>query len=114
MNEEYRRLFTDIDELVNFLSSLPIRSDIYFSFNKVLYAIDCIGKDKDVVIIKTKKEKESVNTYSKEDIIEELIQYIENDYDIQVVVEGDYYCIQNVVNSIKKVGSENRCIIEIA
>ena len=57
MNEEYRRLFTDIDELVNFLSSLPIRSDIYFSFNKVLYAIDYIGKDKDVVIIKTKKEK---------------------------------------------------------
>ena len=47
-------------------------------------------------------------------IEEELMQYIENDYDIQVVVEGDYYCIQNVVNSIKKVGSENRCIIEIA
>ena len=40
------------------------------------------------------------------------MQYIENDYDIRVVVEGDY-CIQNVVNSIKKVGSENRCIIEI-
>lgn len=113
MKEEYRCLFTNIDELVNFLSSLPVRSDIYFSFNKVLYAIDHIEKAKDVVLIKTKKEKGSVNTYSKEDIIEELMQYIEKEFDIQVVVEGDWYCIQNVVNSIQNVCSENRCIIEI-
>ena len=113
MKEEYRCLFTNIDELVNFLSSLPVRSDIYFSFNKVLYAIDHIEKAKDVVLIKTKKEKESVNTYAKEDIIEELMQYIEKEFDTQVVVEGDWYCIQNVVNSIQNVCSENRCIIEI-
>ena len=116
MGKGYICFFTNVNELVNFLCSLPARSDIYFSFKGILYAIDQIvedEEDEDVVIIKTKKEKESINTYSKEDIIEEVTQYLQKEFDVLALVEGERICVQNVNEFIQDVGSEIRYIIKL-
>ena len=109
--------------MINYFNSLPNNIYIYFTLSKIkktdkiIYAIADIFNKRDYVIIETQNERINYSPHSKEDILEKLeeqISILGKECIFQVVIGEDKFCVLNIINSVKMVGSENRYIIELA
>lgn len=116
-------IITNVDELKNYLSSMPNNSYIYFTLIRVnktdknLYAIVDINGNGDDVMIKTQKEECNYSPFSKEDILEKLDEHITilgKECNFQVVIDKEMFSVLNIINYVEMIGSENRYIIELA
>lgn len=109
-----------VDELVDFLISMPNNFYFYFTLkgaegsDKNLYAIVGIDTNEEDVILKTLNEKSVDNPYWKDDILEELMPLNNKGYILKVLVNEKYYCILALDSPIQDKGSANRYIIEIS
>ncbi len=108
-----------VDELVDFLKSMPFNFYFYFTLNKTkssdknLYAIVSIVINEEDVILKTLNEESVDNPYWKDDILEELMPLYNKGYNLRVLVNGIGYCVLALDNPKKDKGSANRYFIDI-
>jgi len=116
-------IISNVKELADYLNSFPNNVYIYFTLSRVekrdenIYAIVKIKRRGDYVIIDTQNEENNHSPYSKEDILEELeeqVTILGKECDFQVIINGEMFCVLNIINCVKMVGSENRYIIELA
>ncbi len=123
MHKDQLLIISDVNELINYFNSLPNNIYIYFTLSKIrktdkiIYAIADIFNKRDYVIIETQNERINYSPHSKEDILEKLeeqISILGKECIFQVVIGEDKFCVLNIINSVKMVGSENRYIIELA
>jgi len=116
-------IISNVNELVNYLNSLPKNVYIYFSLNRAketdknLYAIVDISSSGDYVLVETQNERSNYAPHSKEDILEKLeeqVSILGKECDFQVIVGEEMFCVLNIINFVDLVGSEKRYIIELA
>ena len=123
MHKDQLLIISNVNELVNYLNSLPKNVYIYFSLNRAketdknLYAIVDISSSGDYVLIETQNERSNYAPHSKEDILEKLeeqVSILGKECDFQVIVGEEMFCVLNIINFVDLVGSEKRYIIELA
>jgi hypothetical protein len=123
MHKDQILIISNVNELVNYLNSLPKNVYIYFSLNRAketdknLYAIVDISSSGDYVLIETQNERSNYAPHSKEDILEKLeeqVSILGKECDFQVIVGEEMFCVLNIINFVDLVGSEKRYIIELA